>query len=91
MELRHAEERHRDGSARIVPVIVEPVFWKTHPLFKYQALPEGGKDVATQPNRGEAFVQVVQGTMTSSRASDRHRGLLPLVTKPRSSLGIGIA
>jgi hypothetical protein len=61
VELSRAMERHRDGSARVVPVIVEPVFWRKHPLTRYQALPGGARAIAEYSKPGEAFVEVVQG------------------------------
>jgi hypothetical protein len=59
--VRASHGGRRDGSARIVPVIAKPVFWKKRPLPSYQALPEDGRTISTCPDRGEAYVQVVEG------------------------------
>jgi hypothetical protein len=63
-ELSHAIERHRQGEARVVPIIVRPCEWKFAPLEQLQAIPskpgEGIKSVTQWENRDEAFLAIAQ-------------------------------
>ncbi|HRJ16114.1 MAG TPA: SUMF1/EgtB/PvdO family nonheme iron enzyme, partial [Saprospiraceae bacterium] len=54
-EVAYALDRHRKGSARVVPMIVRPCAWKTTPLAELQALPKDGKPVTSWSDRDEAF------------------------------------
>ena len=45
----------RQGTARVIPVILRPCDWHTAPFGKLQALPKDGKPVTTWTNRDEAF------------------------------------
>jgi internalin A len=48
IEIKRALEKHAEGSARVVPIIVRDVAWNSAPFAKLQALPEGGKAVAAK-------------------------------------------
>lgn len=61
VEVERAKERHAQGLARLIPVIVEDVFWQTCPLSIFQALPADGKSIAGYVNKNKAFVEVVSG------------------------------
>ena len=55
-------ERHEAGTARVIPVILQPVdAWHTAPFGKLQALPEKGKAVTTWKNREVAFADIARG------------------------------
>jgi internalin A len=45
IEMQRALERHAEGSARVVPIIVRDVAWSSAPFAKLQVLPGGGKAV----------------------------------------------
>jgi hypothetical protein len=61
IEMQQALERHKDGNAWVIPVIMRPVEWKETPLGVLQALPDEGKPITLWRNRDEAFQDVVQG------------------------------
>src|SRR2546429_4522349 len=62
VELQQALKRHVAGDARVIPIILRPVDWKTlSPLAKLQALPRDAKPVTQWSNRDGAFVDIVQG------------------------------
>ncbi len=61
IEMARALERHRNGEAVVVPVIVRPVEWQGMPFSELQALPKGAKAITTWPNRDEAFADVAAG------------------------------
>jgi internalin A len=47
-EMRRALERHEEGSARVVPIIIRDVDWQPAEFAKLQALPKDGKAVAAK-------------------------------------------
>ena len=60
-EMTRALERHKAGTARVIPVILRPVDWHTAPFGKLQALPRDGKPVTSWKSRDEAFVDIARG------------------------------
>jgi TIR domain/Domain of unknown function (DUF4062) len=60
-EISRALERHRDGAATVVPIILRPADWQNSPLGMLQALPREGRPVLTWSNRDEAWLDVTQG------------------------------
>lgn len=62
-EMARALERHEAGNARVIPIILRPVYWKNAPFSRLQALPTGGKPITGRGwhNTDEAFADVVQG------------------------------
>ena len=59
IEMKRALERHDNGEARVIPVILRPVDqWHATPFGKLLAAPTDGKAVTLWPNRDEAFADV---------------------------------
>ena len=61
VEMTRALERHDQGEARVIPVILRPVDWKGAPFGKLQSLPTDGKPVTSWQIRDEAFADVARG------------------------------
>jgi len=61
VEVKRAMERHEAGEARVIPIILRPVDWKSAPFGKLQALPTDPKPVTSWSDRDEAFFDVAQG------------------------------
>ncbi|QBD81853.1 TIR domain-containing protein [Ktedonosporobacter rubrisoli] len=61
VEMRHALNRHEQGLAHVVPVLLRPVLYTGAPFEKLQMLPVNGKAVTTWQNRDSAFVDVALG------------------------------
>ena len=61
IELTRAMERHRTGTARVIPIILKPVDLKGTALSQLQALPKDAKPVTRWDDQDEAFVDVVKG------------------------------
>ncbi len=59
-EVADALERHRAGTARVVPLILRPCVWRTTPLGELQALPQNGKPVTEWANRDAAYTDAVE-------------------------------
>ncbi len=60
-ELTRAMERHRNGKACVIPIILRPVDWSSTPLQRLKPLPKNGKAVTSWTNRDEAFLNITQG------------------------------
>ncbi len=61
VELKEALERHEEGTAVVVPIIMKPCGWNLAEFSKLQALPKNAKPVASWPNEDDALVDVVRG------------------------------
>ncbi|GJL67733.1 MAG: hypothetical protein NPIRA06_03680 [Nitrospirales bacterium] len=53
-EMSRALEKHQNGQARIIPIIIRSVDWGTARFSKLQALPQDGKSVASWKIKDEA-------------------------------------
>jgi len=61
LEMKRAIERHDQGFARVIPVILRDVDWQRTPLGKLQALPKGAKPVKSWRDIDEALRTVADG------------------------------
>jgi TIR domain len=63
VEMERAIERHERGEARVIPVILRPVYYKKAPFAKLQPLPTNGKPIMGPGwyNLDEAFFDVAEG------------------------------
>jgi len=61
VEMTRALERHDQGEARVIPVILRPMDWKGAPFGKLQSLPTDGKPVTSWKICDEAFADVARG------------------------------
>ena len=61
IEMTRALEKHEQGQALVIPVIVRPADWEWAPFGKLQALPKEAKPVRRWGDRDEAWRNVVQG------------------------------
>jgi internalin A len=60
-EMNRALEREKNGEARVIPVIVRDVNWKSAPFAKLQALPKNGKAVTKWRPKDTAWRNVSEG------------------------------
>jgi hypothetical protein len=60
-ELAVALQRHQEGKARVVPVILRKCEWNQMPYAKLQALPKGARPVTDFPDKDDAFTNVAAG------------------------------
>jgi hypothetical protein len=61
IELKRAMERHENGEARVIPVILRHCDWSSAPFAKLQALPKNAKPITAWTDRDEAFTDVAAG------------------------------
>lgn len=57
-EMLRAMERHAEGSAVVIPVILKPCDWHSAPFGKLLATPRDGKPVTSWANVEEAFADI---------------------------------
>ncbi|KQB13838.1 TIR domain-containing protein [Rhodobacter capsulatus] len=60
IEKGRALERHRQGAARLISVILRPCEWGHTDLAKYLVTPKDGKPITQWPDRDEAFLDVTR-------------------------------
>ena len=67
VELKHALERHESGEARVIPIILEYVYWQIESLSKLQALPTDAKPIVSAGwhSQNEALYDVTEGIRTA--------------------------
>lgn len=96
IEMKRAMERHEQGRARVIPVILRPCDWKGAPFGKLMAVPTDAKPVVKHAMLDEGFVEVAQAVRQAAESlgSPRARTLTtpeatstasPAQTAPRSS------
>jgi len=61
VEMKRAMERHDNGEAQVIPVILRKVDWRGSLFGKLQALPTDAKPVTSWSNRDEAFANIAMG------------------------------
>jgi len=89
-EVPVALERHRAGTACVIPVILRRVAWQNTPLGQLQALPRGTRPVTEWKDCDAAFDNIVQGIQRVvenilSQAQKAQREPMPGIPLPPSS------
>lgn len=80
IELKRALEKHQEGSARIIPIILDPCDWLHTPLKDLLAVPQDGKPVSKYPNKHDAFFEVVnqiRKVVQEMGGSAAHKPVIP--------------
>ncbi len=60
LEMRRAMERHREGSARVIPLFLRPTYFKETPIGALQGLPRDAKPVEEWPSLDQAYSHIVE-------------------------------
>ena len=58
VEVKRAIERDERGEARVIPIILRPIYWQEEPFGKLQALPKDAKPVIDWPILDDALFDV---------------------------------
>ncbi|NEP18615.1 MAG: formylglycine-generating enzyme family protein, partial [Leptolyngbya sp. SIO4C1] len=56
-----AVQRHHEGTARVIPIILKPCSWQYSIFSRLQVLPTDGKPVSRWEEREEAFLNIEEG------------------------------
>ncbi len=72
VEMTRAMERHSQGTARVIPVILRPCDWKQTPFGSLRACPTDGKPVVKHTSFDDGFLEVAQAVrqVAASQGSD---------------------
>jgi len=84
-EMARALERHRKGSARVIPVILRPCDWHDAPFGELLAAPEDGKPITRWADSDEAFLVVVSAIR---RAIAEMTGAAPATSAPAAARAV---
>ena len=60
VEMTRAMERHKQGTARVIPVILRPCDWQEAPFGSLKACPTDGKPVVKHTSLDDGFLEVAQ-------------------------------
>ncbi len=72
IEMTRAMERHEEGAAHVIPVILRPCDWQDAPFGKLKAVPEDGKPVIKCASLDEGFLEVVRAVRQAIEPSSSH-------------------
>lgn len=61
VEMKYALQRHEEGLARVIPILVRHCDWSDAPFAHIQVLPINTHPITSWPDRNEAWTNVVQG------------------------------
>jgi len=92
-EMSRAMEKHREGSACVIPVILHPCDWQGAPFGGLRATPTDGKPVSMFANQHEAFA-IIAKDIRDAAARFAPRSAPPAVRlssaagQPSATLGI---
>jgi len=67
-EMTRALEKHEDGSAVVIPVILHPCDWHSAPFGHLRATPTDGKPVSMYANQHEAFAIVAKDVREAAKS-----------------------
>lgn len=70
-EMERAMERHAEGTARVIPIIMKPCDWAGTAFSKLQILPKDAKPVTAWNDQDEALLNVVQGIRRATESLQR--------------------
>lgn len=59
-EAANALQRHEQGLARVIPVILRPCEWHQAPFGRLLATPEDGKPITKWPDQDDAFLNITR-------------------------------
>jgi internalin A len=59
--MTRALERHQNGEAAVIPIILRDINWQTAPFAKLGVLPKDGKAITLWSNRDSAWRDVETG------------------------------
>ena len=61
IEMKRAMERHKKGSAVVIPIILRECDWQTAPFGDLEALPKDAKPVTSWRDKDKAFTDIAKG------------------------------
>lgn len=68
VEMTRAMERHEQGQARVIPVILRPCAWHGAPFGRLKAIPTDGKPVVKHATLDDGFLEVVEAVRDAAQS-----------------------
>ena len=91
IEMKRALQRHEQGLAKVLPIILRPVHWQTTPLGKLQGLPTDARPIVSSSwhSQDEAFYSVAEGIRAAIKELATHPQFASSEkqTPPQKSIG----
>lgn len=93
IEMKRAIERHQEGTAKVIPIILRPVDWQGTPFSKLQSLPTDGRAITVSSDLDTAFFEVARGIrqaiakLSRSKKSPKSRRSVPPLLPYRTDRG----
>ncbi|HWS99439.1 MAG TPA: toll/interleukin-1 receptor domain-containing protein [Pyrinomonadaceae bacterium] len=85
VEATLAMERHRNGEARVIPIILRECDWQDMPFGTLQVLPENAVPVKKWSDRDDAFTRVERGIRAAARLISEVREDDDIQAKPTAA------
>ena len=64
VEMRRAMQRHAEGKARVIPILLKPAHWEIAPFAKLALLPTNTQPITSWPDHNAAFLNVTRALST---------------------------
>jgi hypothetical protein len=61
IEMKRAIQRHKNGTARVLPILLRPTDYEGAPFAELRMLPTDNKPLTRWPNHDDAFENIVKG------------------------------
>ena len=90
VEVTRALQRHEEGLARVIPVLLRPCEWQHTPFGKLLAAPQDGRPITKWPDSDEAFFDVAKAIRRAAEAIGEKTAPQPVAPSdrpPSSSVG----
>lgn len=89
-EAQRALQRHEEGTAIVIPVILQPCDWLESPFQKLRATPTDGKPIAKFPNVNDAFLEVTRDIRAAAASLHKEESAAPMKTLGAVHLDAGL-
>ena len=88
VEMQRAMERHGQGLARVIPVILKPCDWQKAPFGILKAFPNDGEPVVNHTTLDEGFLEVAQAVRQVADAKGTNNTLPDESDEPDSTTAV---
>jgi len=78
VEMMRTMERHHEGDATVIPIILRPTIWNKAPFAKLQALPSNGKPITNWISRDQGYQDIVNAIRNKIEKPIHHAKLKQL-------------
>jgi hypothetical protein len=72
IEMQSIIERHNQGEAYVIPILLRPTYWQDTPLKQFSMLPNGAIPIMSYQDQDQALLDVVVGIVRIARENIFH-------------------